>query len=63
MVESELSVLSRQRLDRRIPDKDTLIKEVNAWRNERNNKNATADWKFTTADARVKLKGSTQRYE
>jgi uncharacterized coiled-coil DUF342 family protein len=56
MVESELSVLSRQRLDRRIPDKDTLIKEVNAWRNERNNNNAKADWRFTTADARAKLK-------
>jgi hypothetical protein len=34
-------------------DKDTLIKEVNAWRNECHNKNATADWQFTTADARV----------
>jgi len=56
MAESELSVLSCQCLSRRIPDKDTLIKEVNAWRNERNNKNAKADWQFTTADARVKLK-------
>lgn len=56
MAESELSVLSCQCLRRRIPDKDTLIKEINAWRNERNNKNAKADWQFTTADARVKLK-------
>jgi len=56
MAESELSVLSCQCLDRRIPDKDTLIKEINAWRNKRNNKNAKADWQFTTADARVKLK-------
>jgi len=56
MAQSELSVLSSQCLDRRIPDKDTLIKQVNAWRNERNTKNAEADWQFTTADARVKLK-------
>ena len=56
MAESELSVLSSQCLDRRIPDKDTLIKQVNTWRNERNTKNAKADWQFTTADARVKLK-------
>ncbi len=56
MAESELSVLSCQCLRRRIPDKDTLIKEVNAWRNERNNKNAKANWQFTTADTRVKLK-------
>jgi hypothetical protein len=56
MAETELSVLSRQCLDRRIPDKDTLTKEVNAWRNERNTKNAKADWHFTTVDARVKLK-------
>jgi uncharacterized coiled-coil DUF342 family protein len=47
---------SSQCRDRRIPDKDTLIKEVNAWRNERNNNNAKADWRFTTADARAKLK-------
>ena len=56
LAESELSVLSRQCLDRRIPDKDTLIKEVAAWQNDRNKKHAKADWHFTTADARVKLK-------
>jgi len=56
LAESELSVLSRQCLDRRIPDKDTLIKEVAAWQNHRNKKHAKADWHFTTADARVKLK-------
>jgi len=54
--ESELSVLSRQCLDRRIPDKQTLTEEVAAWQNSRNKKNAKADWQFTTADARVKLK-------
>ena len=56
MAESELSVLSRQCLDRRIPDKDTLTREVTAWRNNRNKTNSKADWQFTTADARVKLK-------
>jgi DDE superfamily endonuclease len=56
MAESELSVLSRQCLDRRIPDKQTLTDEVAAWQNSRNKKNANADWHFTNADARVKLK-------
>ena len=56
MAECELSVLSRQCLDRRIPNKDSLIKEVAAWRNKRNKSHAKADWKFTTADARIKLK-------
>ena len=56
MAESELSVLSSQCLDRRIPDKTTLTEEVAAWETERNKKHAKADWQFTTADARVKLK-------
>lgn len=56
MAESELSVLARQCLDRRIPDKRTLEREVAAWVAHRNIHNARADWHFTTADARVKLK-------
>ncbi len=56
MAESELSVLTNQCLDRRIPDKQTLIKEVAAWESSRNQKHAKADWQFTAADARVKLK-------
>ena len=56
LAESELSVLSCQCLDRRIPDKEKLIKEVAAWQKNRNHKNAKADWQFTTADARIKLK-------
>jgi hypothetical protein len=56
MAESELSVLSGQCLDRRIPDKPTLIGEVAAWEDSRNKKHVKADWQFTTADARVKLK-------
>jgi DDE superfamily endonuclease len=56
MAESELSVLSGQCLDRRISDKPTLIEEVAAWEESRNKKHVKADWQFTTADARVKLK-------
>ena len=56
MAECELSVLSRQCLARRIPDKESLTKEVTAWRDARNKTHAKADWQFTTADARVKLK-------
>jgi hypothetical protein len=56
MAESELAVLSSQCLDRRIPDQQTLKDEVIAWKTERNAKHAKADWQFTAADARVKLK-------
>lgn len=56
MAESELSVLSAQCLDCRIPDKQTLIESVAAWEHTRNTDHAKADWQFTTADARVKLK-------
>lgn len=56
MAEIELSVLARQCLDRRIPDRDTLAREVAAWEAKRNAAGVTADWQFTTADARVKLK-------
>ena len=56
MAEIEFSVLSRQCLDRFIPDKATLTEEVLAWEVQRNGKDATVDWRFTTDDARVKLK-------
>ena len=56
MAETELGVLSSQCLDRRIPDKTTLAEEVAAWKAHRNRHHAKADWQFTTADARVKLK-------
>jgi len=56
MAESELGILSAQCLDRRIPSKQTLIDEVAAWQDGRNRNHAKADWQFTTADARVKLK-------
>jgi DDE superfamily endonuclease len=56
MAEIELSVLSRQCLDRRIPDQATLVEEVAAWEAERNTSGATVNWRFTTVDARIKLK-------
>ena len=56
MAETELSVLTRQCLDRRIPDRDTLVHEVNAWGHNRNVNQNDIDWRFTTADARIKLK-------
>ena len=56
MAESELGILSSQCLDRRIPDKPALIREVAAWRVKRNKYHTRADWRFTSADARVKLK-------
>jgi hypothetical protein len=56
MAELELSVLSRQCLDRRIPDTAVLIEEVAAWQATRNAAKASVDWHFTTEDARIKLK-------
>jgi hypothetical protein len=56
MAESELAVLTRQCLSPRIPDKQTLEKEVAAWESHRNKHHAKADWQFTTGNARVKLK-------
>ncbi len=56
MAEIELSVLAGQCLDRRVPDRATLEQEVAAWEAERNAATNTIDWRFTTADARIKLK-------
>lgn len=56
MAEIELGVLVRQCLNRRIPDKDSLDQQVTAWQNDRNAKLVKVDWRFTTADARIKLK-------
>ena len=56
MAEIELSVLARQCLARRIPDQETLKQEVAAWEAKRNQGNHSVDWRFTTADARIKLK-------
>ena len=56
MAATELSVLARQCLDRRIPDRETLVHEVAAWEEGRNGAMVKVDWQFTTADARIKLK-------
>jgi hypothetical protein len=56
MAEIELGVLIRQCLNRRIADKITLASEVKAWQVDRNAKIVKVDWRFTTADARIKLK-------
>ena len=56
MAEIELSILSRQCLARRIPDQDTLKKELVAWQENRNIIASPMEWRFTTADARIKLK-------
>ncbi len=56
MAEIELSVLSRQCLDRRVPDVATLGRDVAAWQARRNTAARPVDWRFTTEDARIKLK-------
>ena len=56
LAEIELSVLSRQCFDRRIPDQETLAQEVAAWEHARNTLPCPVDWRFTTQDARIKLK-------
>jgi hypothetical protein len=56
MAEIELSVLSRQCLDRRVPDFETLQAEVAAWKERRDATATKIDWRFDTEDARIKLK-------
>ena len=55
VAEIELSVLSRQCLNRRIESIDELRREVSAWEQERNALGPVTRWQFTTADARIKL--------
>jgi hypothetical protein len=56
IAEIELSALSQQCLDQRIPDPQTLAQETKAWEQRRNASQKTVDWQFTTDDARIKLK-------
>ena len=56
MAELELSHLSRQCLDRRIPDRKTLVREISVWQQQRNKEACVVDWRFTTAEARIRLK-------
>jgi len=63
MAETELSVLSRQCLDRRIESKDIMTQEVATWEKARNQACTKINWRFTTADARVKLKRLYPSYQ
>jgi hypothetical protein len=56
VAEIELSALNTQCLNRRIPDIARMRTEVAAWERDRNNRAAKIDWRFTTEDARIKLK-------
>lgn len=56
MAEIELSAFSRQCLNRRIADDTIFQRLATIWSNQRNRSGATVDWRFTTADARIKLK-------
>lgn len=56
MAETELSVLARQCLNRRIADIHTLAREVRRWEKQRNQAKCRIDWRFTTKDARIRLK-------
>ena len=56
MAEIEIGAMVGQCLDRRIPDRATMRREVGAWQERRNRESVRVDWRFTTADARVKLK-------
>jgi hypothetical protein len=56
IAEIELSVLGRQCLDQRVPDRDSLQTELDAWRERRDAAQTKVDWRFTTQDARIKLK-------
>lgn len=56
MAENELSALTRQCLDRRIPNLEILERETTAWYTQRNQSQKSVDWQFTTADARIRLK-------
>jgi DDE superfamily endonuclease len=56
MAEIELSILARQCLSDRMPSVDFVAKQVQAWQTERNQAQVTINWRFTTQDARIKLK-------
>ena len=56
MAELEFAAVQRQCLARRIATKEELTREVDAWRDERNDREVRANWQFTTGDARIKLR-------
>ncbi len=56
MAEIMLSILARQCLSERIPSIEKVKEKVMAWQEERNQAHVTINWRFTTEDARIKLK-------
>ncbi|MCS4039516.1 transposase [Salinibacter ruber] len=56
IAEIEQSVMARQALSRRIPDRETIEQRTTAWQKQRNESEATVDWHFATEEARVKLR-------
>lgn len=56
MAEIEIGVMARQCLDRRLENQEVLRREINAWQHQRNEAKMRVNWRFTTADARIKLK-------
>jgi hypothetical protein len=59
----KLSILSRQCLDRRIPNQETLKMEIASWKEQRNAIAQPMEWRFTNEVARVKLKNFTRHYK
>lgn len=56
MAEIEFAALARQCLARRIASVEALQQQVHAWQEQRNATATTINWRFTSADARIKLK-------
>ena len=63
MAELELSVLARQCLSQRLPDREAMDAAVTAWAERRNGTESRIDWQFTTADARTKLRRLYPAYD
>ena len=63
VAEIELSVLSRQCLNRRVGDAQRLDRELRIWNTARNRDASKVTWQFTTADARIKLRHLTHSFK
>jgi len=56
MAEIEIGVMTRQCIDRRIGSQEALRSEIDTWQKKRNEEKIQVNWRFTTEDARIKLK-------
>ena len=63
MAETEIGIMNGQCLDRRIANPEIVQSEIAAWETTRNKQNATINWRFTVADARVKVKNIYPSFE